>query len=241
MLETPQGPLTESSAIARYLASLSTSYSLYPQPTDATDTTRALIDAWIDWALVLDKVAESWAYPMLGLRSNEPAAVATAKSDFEKALQTLEIHLKSSTFLVGESLTLADLVVISHLLLLYITVCFGESMNNALDMQCTSCCHECVASIMQQNKHQCYLKLVTCSPDEPQFAIFLQSALHVRRCSTHQSRSSILSQTGMYRPSWVSQSLYRSLAVSCSLPSKHTATVKQAKISGVTGPAPLPP
>ncbi|DBB11178.1 hypothetical protein WJX82_002672 [Trebouxia sp. C0006] len=122
VLETPQGPLTESSAVARYLASLSTSHSLYPQPTDATDTTRALIDAWIDWALVLDKVAESWAYPMLGLRSNEPAAVATAKSDFEKALQTLEIHLKSSTFLVGESLTLADLVVISHLLLLYITV-----------------------------------------------------------------------------------------------------------------------
>ncbi len=136
MLETPQGPLTESSAIARYLASLSTSYPLYPQPTDATDTTRALIDAWIDWALVLDKVAESWAYPMLGLRSNEPTAVATAKSDFDKALQTLEIHLKSSTFLVGESLTLADLVVISHLLLLYITVCFGKSINNAFLTPC---------------------------------------------------------------------------------------------------------
>ena len=150
MLETPQGPLTESSAIARYLASLSTSYPLYPQPTDATDTTRALIDAWIDWALVLDKVAESWAYPMLGLRAHEPTAVTTAKSDFEKALQTLEIHLKSSTFLVGESLTLADLVVIAHLLLLYITVCFGESMNNAFVMQCASCCHDRVASIMHQ-------------------------------------------------------------------------------------------
>ena len=150
MLETPQGPLSESSAIARYLASLSTSYSLYPQPTDATDTTTALIDAWIDWALVLDKVAESWAYPMLGLRSNEPTAVAAAKSGFDKALQTLEIHLKSSTFLVGESLTLADLVVISHLLLLYITVCLGENMINAFDMQCTPCCHEGVAISMQQ-------------------------------------------------------------------------------------------
>jgi len=150
VLETPQGPLTESSAIARYLASLSTRYSLYPQPTDATDLTRALIDAWIDWALVLDKVAESWAYPMLGLRSHEPTAVATAKSDFDKALQTLEIHLKSSTFLVGESLTLADLVVISHLLLLYITVCLGESMNNAFVMQCTLCCHGRAASVMQR-------------------------------------------------------------------------------------------
>lgn len=171
MLETPQGPLTESSAIARYLASLSTSYSLYPQPTDATDTTRALIDAWIDWALVLDKVAESWAYPMLGLRAFEPTAVATAKSDFDKALQTLEIHLKSSTFLVGESLTLADLVVISHLLLLYIMVCFGE-----IHGQCLCYAMHVVKNVQQAScnpNDQCHLKLATCSPDERLVMIFL--------------------------------------------------------------------
>jgi len=124
VLETPQGgALTESSAIARYLASLSTSPSLYPQPVDASDTTRALIDAWIDWATILDKATEAWVYPLFGVRPHQQAAVETAKSDFEKALQTLETHLSSSTFLVGENLTLADLVVVSHLLLLYLVVC----------------------------------------------------------------------------------------------------------------------
>ena len=124
VLETPQGALTESSAIARYLASLSTSYVLYPQPVAASDCSRALIDAWVDWATALDKATENWLYPMLGHGSHQHAAVQTATSDFEKALQTLEMHLSSSTFLVGESLTLADLVVVSHMLLLYLMVSF---------------------------------------------------------------------------------------------------------------------
>ena len=123
MLETPQGALTESSAIARYLASLSTNQHLYPQPVNPSDTTRALIDAWVDWATMLDQATTNLAEPMFGQGSYQPAALETAKSDYEKALQTLETHLSSNMFLVRDSLTLADLVVVSHLLLLYLTVC----------------------------------------------------------------------------------------------------------------------
>ena len=122
VLETPDGPLTESSAIARYIASLSSRHALYPQSDDPSDTTRALIDAWIDWATVLDKATRDWVEPMFGEGPQQPAAVDAAKAEFEKALQTLNMHLGSRTYLVGETLTLADLVVVSHLLLLYLTV-----------------------------------------------------------------------------------------------------------------------
>lgn len=122
VLETPDGSLTESSAIARYLASLSSKQTLYPQSEDPADTTRALIDAWIDWAMVLDKATKVWVEPMFGEGPQQPAALDAAKADFEKALETLNIHLGLRTYLVGETLTLADLVVVSHLLLLYLTV-----------------------------------------------------------------------------------------------------------------------
>lgn len=122
VLETPQGPLTESSAIARHLASLSTQSSLYPLPADPSDTATALIDAWIDWAAALDTATKNWIEPMFGQGSYQASAAESAKADFEKALQTLEKHLSSSTYLVGQSLTLADLVVVSHLLLLYLVV-----------------------------------------------------------------------------------------------------------------------
>ena len=124
MLETPQGPLTESSAIARHLASLSTERALYPQSNDPSDTATALIDAWIDWAVTLDNATKNWIEPMFGQGTHQAAAAEAAKADFEKALQTLEKHLTASTYLVGQSLTLADLVVVSHLLLLYLAVCF---------------------------------------------------------------------------------------------------------------------
>ena len=122
VLETPDGPLTESSAIARYLASLSTRQALYPQSDDPSDTMRALIDAWIDWATVLDKATKDWVEPMFGEGSQQQAAVDAAKADFERALQTLNMHLGPRTYLVGDTMTLADLVVVSHLLLLYLTV-----------------------------------------------------------------------------------------------------------------------
>ena len=124
MLETPDGPITESSAIARYLASLSSKQALYPQSDDPSDTTRALIDAWIDWATVLDTATKEWVEPMFGEGSQRQAAADAAKADFEKALQTLNMHLGPRTYLVGDTMTLADLVVVAHLLMLYLTVRF---------------------------------------------------------------------------------------------------------------------
>ncbi|KAF1792040.1 Thioredoxin-like fold [Phytophthora cactorum] len=45
----------------------------------------------------------------------QPAALSKAKADVKKALQTLENHLHLRTYLVGEQVTLADIVVASAL------------------------------------------------------------------------------------------------------------------------------
>ena len=141
VLETPQGPLTESSAIARYLASLSVKRPLYPQPSDPSDTTRASIDAWIDWATSLDRITQHWVQPMFSTGSHKPSAVEAAQKDFDKSLQVLEAHLSSQIYLVGEGLTLADIVVVSHLLLLYICVslpCTKTCVTLPSFLSCTS-------------------------------------------------------------------------------------------------------
>lgn len=59
---------------------------------------------------------------MFSTGSHKPSAVQSAQQDFENALKVLEAHLTSRTYLVGDGLTLADIVVVSHLLLLYISV-----------------------------------------------------------------------------------------------------------------------
>lgn len=139
VLETPDGTLAESSAIARYLASLSSNQTLYPQSEDPSDTTRALIDAWVDWASSLDTATKNWVEPMFGEGPQQPSAVAAAKAQFEKALQTLDIHLAFRTYLVGETITLADLVVVSHLLLLYLTVSIVALFCNLTWTSCWTC------------------------------------------------------------------------------------------------------
>lgn len=151
VLETPQGPVTESSAIARYLATLSTKQPLYPQPSDPADTTRASIDAWVDWATSLDRITQHWVQPMFSTGSHKPSAIESAQKDFEKALQVLEAHLSSRTYLVGEGLTLADIVVVSHLLLLFISVslhacftCRCQCTSERMSQACTHACHMCI-------------------------------------------------------------------------------------------------
>ena len=64
LLETPQGPITESNAICRYLAGQS-SKGLYPAPLDGGIDIRGAIDAWVDWAeevqaRLSDVVAPLW-------------------------------------------------------------------------------------------------------------------------------------------------------------------------------------
>jgi elongation factor 1-gamma len=106
VLETQQGALFETNAIARYVSRVGK--KLY----GGDDHQAGLVDQWIEFAASeIDLPAAVWTYPLLGLIENNPAAVAQARTDLRKALDVLNKHLATQTFLAGERLTLADVVV----------------------------------------------------------------------------------------------------------------------------------
>lgn len=79
-----------------------------------TDTSRAQIDAWVDWCLGVEEPLINYILPIgLPIRPYEEAAYAKGKTDLNRQLETLERHLASTgrTFLVGQALSLADILV----------------------------------------------------------------------------------------------------------------------------------
>jgi elongation factor 1-gamma len=67
-------------------------------------------------------VAAAWLYPILGYADYNAAALDKAKVNAKRFLGALNQHLLRKTFLVGESVTLADIVLICHLIHLYTMV-----------------------------------------------------------------------------------------------------------------------
>jgi len=119
VLETPEGCIFESNAIARYVARLNESSLLLGK--NAFET--ALVNQWIDFAIgEIELPARAWIYPILGLIENNPDVTSKAKADVRKALGVLNTHLLSKTFLVGERITLADIIVTCTLYRLYTMV-----------------------------------------------------------------------------------------------------------------------
>lgn len=112
LLETDQGCIFESNAIARYIARIRTDTELY----GATFFESGQIDSWIDFcAHELELPATMWFYPIFGYMPFNAAATAKAKQDLAKALEVLNTHLLHRTYLVGDKITLADITVASAL------------------------------------------------------------------------------------------------------------------------------
>lgn len=112
VLSTPSGPIFESNAIARYIARLRRDTDLYGR----TFYESAVIDSWIDFcAHELELPCTMWVYPIIGYMPFNPTAYAKAKEHVAKALATLDAHLLDKTYMVGESLTLADITLASAL------------------------------------------------------------------------------------------------------------------------------
>jgi elongation factor 1-gamma len=115
VLETPEGCVFESNAIARHVARQNGS-KLYGSSTYEA----ALIDQWIDFSTnEIDLPAAAWLYPILDIVPENREATNKAKGDIRKALGILNEHLKTRTFLVSERVTLADIVVSMSLYRLY--------------------------------------------------------------------------------------------------------------------------
>ncbi|URE29843.1 hypothetical protein MUK42_12909 [Musa troglodytarum] len=112
VLETPDGPIFESNAIARYVTRLKADNPLY----GCSLIEYAHIEQWIDYAsMEIDSNIARWLYPRLGYMPYLAVAEESAISSLKRALGALNSHLASSTYLVGHSVTLADIVMTCNL------------------------------------------------------------------------------------------------------------------------------
>jgi elongation factor 1-gamma len=106
LLETPEGSIAGGYAIARYVAKLGKNRLFGSSVFDT-----ASVEQWVDYAATdIDTPAAVWVFPILGLIPNNANATQKAKGDVRKALENLNKHLQTRTFLVGQRVTLADIV-----------------------------------------------------------------------------------------------------------------------------------
>merc|ERR1712212_12419 len=105
--------LTESNAIAYYVANDELRGGSDP-------VLRAQV---VQWMCMADNeilpASCTWVFPTLGIMQFNKNATDRAKEDIKSALKTLNDHLLTRTFLVGERLTLADIAVACTMLSLY--------------------------------------------------------------------------------------------------------------------------
>ncbi|KAL2342273.1 hypothetical protein Fmac_010213 [Flemingia macrophylla] len=107
VLETPHGPVFESNAIARYVARFKGDNILYgSSPID-----NARIDQWIDFSsLEIDANLMKLYLPRLGFAPYLPPVEEAANLALKRAFGAVNTHLASNTYLVGHSVTLADII-----------------------------------------------------------------------------------------------------------------------------------
>jgi elongation factor 1-gamma len=114
-LVTPEGNVSESNAIARYIARMAPASSGL---LGATPFESAQVDSWLDFCVQdLEIPATLWIAPILGWMDNNEAVSARASQDLKKGMSVLENHLKMETFIVGRQMTLADIAIATTLLL----------------------------------------------------------------------------------------------------------------------------
>jgi elongation factor 1-gamma len=119
--------LFESNAIAYYLASMNADSRLLGK----TPAEKAEV---IQWMFFSDNAITSglanWVFPVAGFMPYNKAAYNKAVEDIKKALDILNRHLLTRTFLVTEHITLADIVMGCQLHLLYKMVLAPEYRDN---------------------------------------------------------------------------------------------------------------
>jgi len=113
--ETPEGTIWGANAVARFVARQGNN-KLY----GANAFEAAQVEQWIEYSTSdLDIPAALWVLPILGVIPNNSNAVQKAKGDVRKALENLNKHFLNRTFIVGNRLSLADVVVAASLYRLY--------------------------------------------------------------------------------------------------------------------------
>lgn len=130
-LETPEGTLSESGAIARWAARHSN--SLY----GSNQHENAQVDQWYDWTrTTLAAKTNSFVYSIFGFDAAfapkyDEHSFNKALGEFVEALKPCEQHLKGKSHLVGNSVTIADIVLICDLSFVY-KFCFDKHHRDQL-------------------------------------------------------------------------------------------------------------
>lgn len=125
-MSTPEGPLFESNAIARYVARLRgdtglLGYTAYHQ---------AQVDQWIDYATTeIEPARGAWLFPIVGLqKAFNPKQITEAKKDILASVKLLNSHFLHHTYLVGNQITLADITIVTQLAELVKRVLTAETL-----------------------------------------------------------------------------------------------------------------
>jgi len=116
LLESPEGPIFESAAIARYLARIKPEAGLY----GSTVFEAGLVDQWVDFITgTIKPITIPLFLQVVGHKESDPASWATLMKGLRDALALLEKHLEGKDFLVGKALTIADLILVSTVATVY--------------------------------------------------------------------------------------------------------------------------
>jgi len=112
VLETPEGAVFESNVIARYVARLKGDNTLF----GSSLIDYAHVEQWIDFSSIeIDANVMRWYFPRIGSGVYLPPAEEAAISDLKIGLLALNSYLATNTYLVGHSITLADIIVTCNL------------------------------------------------------------------------------------------------------------------------------
>jgi len=106
--DTSDGPLFESNAIARYVARKGNDEGLL----GSSDIETSQVDQWIEWARSVEARQSGWVYSIVGYYPYVEAAWNMSKEGAKKYLNALNSHLQGKEYLVGNRITLADIIVV---------------------------------------------------------------------------------------------------------------------------------
>ncbi|XP_075260825.1 elongation factor 1-gamma-A-like [Convolutriloba macropyga] len=115
-LETKTGDsVFESNAIAYYVAD--------EQLRGKSVLDQAQVQQWINFAdnEILPSAC-TWVFPTMGITQYNKGETEAAKEQLKKCLEVLNVYLTSKTFLVGERMTLADIVMCCNMRMLFTQV-----------------------------------------------------------------------------------------------------------------------
>ena len=160
--------LTESNAIAYYVAN--------DQLRGKTDQDAGLVQQWVNFAdnEILPSAC-TWVFPTLGITQFNKGDTEAAKEHLKKCLNVLNVYLTSRTYLVGERITLADVVLACNMRMLYMIVLepsFREPYGNVTRWFETLVNHPEFLKIVAETK----LCEKTAQPDHKKYAELHQGA-----------------------------------------------------------------